>query len=97
MNQQSTTATKLANQKAAALHFLTSFPETERIKFTQEGGVSGGGTWAAYAVITIGGKDYIEFIGPHFLGGDPLPDPATHVVAAPVTLIYSDGTSEVLE
>ena len=96
VGQQRTTAANLANQKAAALKFLSSFPEAQRIEFTREGGDSGAGYWAANAVVTIAGKEYLELIGPHVLGGDPLPDPEARPVPSPVTLIYSDGSSEVL-
>lgn len=97
MNQQASTATNLANQKKAALKFVEGWPETERIKFTQEGSVSGAGYWSAHSVITIHGKEYLEYLGPHVLGGDPLPPPDARAKHASVIVIYSDGSSEVLE
>jgi hypothetical protein len=96
LGERDTTATNLANQREAALKFISGWPQTERITFTQEGSVSGAGDWAANAVVTIGERDYQEFLGPDISGGDPLPDPETASTPSPVTVIFSDGSSEVL-
>jgi hypothetical protein len=93
---QQDTATNLANQREAALKFISGWPETERIRFLQEGVTDPGGDWAAYSVITIHGKDYHEHLGPHELGGDPLPSPDPSPASSQVTVIFSDGSSEVL-
>ena len=97
MNQQASTATNLANQKKAALLFIKDWPETERIKYTQEGSFNGAGSWSAYATVTIAGKDYGEHLGLDLVGGDPLPDPNPNSTSAPVPITYSDGSSEVLK
>lgn len=97
MNLQASTATNLANQKKAALLFISGRPETERIRYTQEGGFNGAGSWSAYATVTIAGKDYREDLGLTLVGGDPLPPPDPHATPSPVPITYSDGTSEVLE
>ncbi|SEH99093.1 MULTISPECIES: hypothetical protein [unclassified Leifsonia] len=89
--------TNLANQKNAAIKFISGWPDVEEIRFTQEGSVGGGGSWAVNAVVTIAGKEYQEILGPHTLGGEPLPEPQTPPSAASVTVIYSDGTTEVLK
>lgn len=89
--------TNLANQRNAALRFIVHQPDVEIVRFTNEGSVSGSGSWAVNAVVTIGGKEYQEILGPHTLGGDPLPDTPTPFTPAPVTVIYSNGTSEVLK
>lgn len=96
MNQQASTATNLANQKKAALLFISGRPETERIRYTQEGGFNGAGSWSAYATVTIGGKDYGEHLGLTLVGGDPLPPPETGSTPSPVPITYSDGSSEIL-
>ena len=102
MNQQSTTATNLANQKAAALTFLGDYPnpEVESISFTQEGSVGGAGFWAANAIVTIDGTDYDAILGrdSRASSSDPLPtfDPGASARKA-VTITYSDATSEVVQ
>ena len=96
MNQQASTATNLANQKKAALLFISGRPETERIRYTQEGGFNGAGSWSAYATVTIGGKDYGEHLGLTLVGGDPLPPPEPGSTPSPVPITYSDGSSEIL-
>ena len=96
LQQKTTTKENLDLQRTVALDFIRFQPDVEVITFTEEGSVSGSGEWAVSAVITIGGKEYEEIIGMSVIGGDPLPDtPATHS-PAPVTVKYSDGTTEVL-
>lgn len=72
--------TNLANQRKEALKLVKDYPhpELESIRFTQDGSVSGGGQWAANAVVTVGGKDYEEILGTYVSGGDILP-PAPQV------------------
>ncbi|MFF9565072.1 hypothetical protein ACF1AJ_17115 [Leifsonia sp. NPDC014704] len=96
MNQQASTATNLANQKKAALLFIKDWPETERIRYTQEGRYSGTGYWSAYATVTIAGKEYGENLGLQVVGGDPLPDPNPQATPSPVPVIFSDGSSEIV-
>lgn len=97
MQQKTTTKQNLELQRTTALKFKEFQPDVEVITFTQEGSRSGSGQWAANAVVTIGGKQYQEIIGPWEIGGDPLPDPATPFAPTPVTVNYFDGSSEVLE
>ncbi|MGO4595026.1 hypothetical protein AB4Z18_14520 [Leifsonia sp. 2TAF2] len=96
MNRQDTTATNLANQKKAALLFISDWPETERIGYNEEGGFSGAGDWSAWATVTIAGKDYQEDLGLSLVGGDPLPAPIPNSTPAPVPITFSDGSSGVL-
>ncbi|SDH63953.1 hypothetical protein SAMN04515691_0595 [Leifsonia sp. 98AMF] len=96
MNQQASTATNLANQKKAALLFISGRPETERIRYTQEGSYSGSGYWSAYATVTIAGKEYGEHLGLQVVGGERLPPPDPHATHSPVPITYSDGSSEIL-
>jgi hypothetical protein len=91
--------TNLANQRKVAVKWVKDYrtPELERIRFTQDGNVSGGGEWAANAVVTVAGKDYNEILGTFMSGGDPLPTSAPGSTPGSVTVIYSDGSSEVLK
>ncbi|MGH1526223.1 hypothetical protein ACRAWC_20055 [Leifsonia sp. L25] len=92
------TETNLANQRKAAIAFLEQQGGVEKISFTQEGGKPGlGAYWCANVVVTIAGKEYQEIIGIHVLGGDPLPDIAPTSRPIPVTVVFSDGSSEVIE
>jgi hypothetical protein len=47
-------------------------------------------------VVTIDGKDYDQIIGPYSGGGDDLPRPAEGQPPSPLTVNYSDGSSEVI-
>ncbi|MFE4951238.1 hypothetical protein ACFQ9V_14140 [Leifsonia sp. NPDC056665] len=92
------TETNLANQRKAAIAFLEKQGGVERIRFTQEGDKPGvGALWSANAVVTIAGVEYQEIIGPHVRGGDPLPSIAPGAPTGPVTVIFSDESSEVIE
>lgn len=97
MQQKTTLQENLEYQKITAQKFKSNWPATEIVRFTQEGSVSGSGQWAANAIVTIGGKEYREIIGPWETGGEPLPDPRGSVSSGPVMVIYSNGTSGVLE
>ena len=91
-------------QRASALYFRDEYqPNVEKVRFTQDGDRPGlGASWCVNAVATIEGADYYVIIGPDsgpgFVGGtgEPpeAPTPAPHL---PLTLVYSDGTSEVIE
>nr|WP_235500452.1 hypothetical protein [Leifsonia sp. Root227] len=94
----------LEQQRASALYFRDEYqPNVEKIKFTQDGSRGGlGAPWRANAIATVAGDDYFVIIGPDtgpaFVGGtgrppEPLP-PAPNL---PLTVVYSDGTSEVFE
>ena len=90
-------AENLAKQRESALKFIANQPDVEVIRFTQDGDRPGlGAPWSVNAVVTIGGKDYREILGPETLAGEPLPDTEASFSPRPVTVVYSDGTSEVL-
>lgn len=83
----------LANQRKVAVKLVKDYPnpELETIAFTDGGRVSGSGSWAANAVITVAGTDYFGTLGTLLSIGDALPAIESDAKAGPVTLIYSDG------
>ena len=91
-------------QRESALVYRDKWqPDVEAIRFTRDGGRPGiGATWCVNAVATVKGEDYQVIIGPDsgpgFVGdnGAPpeAPTPSPHL---PLTVTYSDGTSEVIE
>ena len=91
-------------QRAAALYFRDEYqPNVEQIRFTQDGDRPGlGASWRANAIATVEGSDYYVIIspslGPSYVGGTgrppEAPTPAPHLS---LTVVYSDGTSEVIE
>ncbi|MGH1548060.1 hypothetical protein ACRAWB_02325 [Leifsonia poae] len=91
-------------QRESAIYYRDKWqPDVEKIRFTRDGGRPGlGATWCVNAVATVKGIDYQVIIGPSggvgFVGdnGEPpeAPTPSPHL---PLTVIYSDGTSEVIE
>lgn len=92
--------TNLSNQRTAAVKFLKDYPnpDVETIRFTHEGGNPGwGASWRASAVVTVAGRDYNEILGTHISGGNPLPDIVSETTPGSATVIYSDGSSEVLK
>ncbi|SEI07043.1 MULTISPECIES: hypothetical protein, partial [unclassified Leifsonia] len=91
--------TNLANQRTAALALLETQSGVEQIRFTQEGSVGGSGAWAVNAVVTVGGREYLQILGLRkwSLLGQRMPTLAPPATPAPVTVIYSDGSSEVLK
>ena len=90
-------AENLAKQRESALAFIDFKPDVEAIRFTREGGRPGlGAYWSVNAVVTIARKDYQMILGPDVISGDPLPDSPPSHSPRPVTVVYSDGTSEVL-
>ena len=83
-------------QRHTALRFKEKFPATESIRFTQEGSISGAGSWAANAVVTIAGQDYRQIMGPSERIGEALPAPDSLPPVESTTVHYSDGSSEAL-
>jgi hypothetical protein len=91
-------------QRESALYFRDEYqPNVEKVRFTMDGDRPGlGAPWSANAIATVDGGDYYVIIGPGsgpaFVGGtgEPpeAPTPAPHL---PLTVVYSDGTSEVIE
>jgi hypothetical protein len=104
VSQQKELQENIALQRKSALRFRDEYqPNVEKIRFTREGDVPGlGASWSANAVATIGGTDYQVIIderfGPAWVGeeGEP-PELPAPVARLPLTLIYSDGTTEVVE
>lgn len=89
-------------QRESALLFRADWPAVERIRFTREGDRPGFGVpWCVNAVATVGGVNYEVIIGPDspitFPTGNPPPEPATPPAPVPLTVIYSDGSREVIE
>jgi hypothetical protein len=100
MNQQATKQSNQALQRESALAFRTDWPNVETIRFTNDGGTPGLGSWRVNAVATVGGVEYQLIIGPSvriYLTGDVPPESAAPSTPAPLTLIYSDGTSEIVK
>lgn len=97
VQQKTTSPENLANQRISAQRFISNWPNVEVIEFTREGSVDGSGEWSTNAVVTIDGREYEEIIGPWETAGDDLPKPPERLSPQPVTVKYSDGTSEVLE
>ncbi len=91
-------------QRAAAIDFRDEWqPNVEKVRFTRDGSRPGLGVpWCVNAIATVAGSDYYVIIGPDtgpsFVGGTGVPPeaptPAPHLA---LTVIYSDGTSEVIE
>ncbi|SEH86085.1 MULTISPECIES: hypothetical protein [unclassified Leifsonia] len=94
--QNVTPEQSLKYQREVALEFIKFQPDVEVITYTSAGGRLGSGEWAADAVVTIGGKKYREGLGTIVFGGDELPVTPPSFTPGPVTVNYSDGTSEVL-
>lgn len=91
-------------QRAAALYYRDEYqPNVEKVRFTQEGSRPGfGASWRANAIATVAGSEYHVIIspslGPSFVGGTGVPPEApTPHLHAPLTVVYSDGTSDVIE
>lgn len=91
-------------QRAAALYFRDEYqPNVEKVLFTQDGNRGGlGARWKANAIATVDGSEYFVIIGPDsgpgFVGGtDEPPEARTPAPHLPLTVVYSDGTSEVIE
>ncbi|MEY9953114.1 hypothetical protein [Leifsonia sp. EB34] len=94
------TETNLANQRKAAIAFLETQGGVEEIRFTEEGGPAGfEAPWGVHAVVTVDGQEFSEILGISRYSriGNPLPTIAPGTAPAPVTVIYSDGASEVIE
>lgn len=104
VSQQTALQENIALQRKSALTFRDEWqPSVEKIRFTREGDVPGlGASWSVNAIATIGGVDYQVIIderfGPAWVGdeGRP-PDLRAPPSRLPLTLIFSDGTSEVIK
>lgn len=98
VSEHETAEVDLVNQRKVALAFLEMHPGTSQIRFTQDGGPSGfGAPWAANAVIRIDGEDYQAILGIGILSSDPLPSVPLGATPEPTTIVYSDGSSEVIQ
>jgi len=104
VSQQTALQENIALQRKSALTFREEYePNVEKIRFTREGDVPGlGASWSVNAVATIAGRDYqviiSERFGPAWVGeeGDP-PELQAPSSRLPLTLIFSDGTTEVVQ
>ncbi|MFF9565233.1 hypothetical protein ACF1AJ_17940 [Leifsonia sp. NPDC014704] len=96
LKQKTTPAENREYQRITAQNQHSRWPNMDEITFTQEGSIDGSGTWAANAIVTIDGKDYDRIIGPYSGIGDDIPVPSPGFVGGPLTVHYSDGTSEVI-
>jgi len=96
LKQKTTPAENREYQRITAQNQHSRWPNMDEITFTQEGSIDGSGTWAANAIVTIDGKDYDRIIGPYSGIGDDIPVPPPGFVGGPLTVNYSDGTSEVI-
>jgi hypothetical protein len=83
------------------LVYREEWPNVERIRFTREGDRPGlGASWSVNAVATFAGEDYRMIIGPNtegYVDGKWPPDPIANTPKSALTVIYSDGNSEVIE
>ncbi|MGO4595115.1 hypothetical protein AB4Z18_14965 [Leifsonia sp. 2TAF2] len=98
---QTTEKTNLELQRESALKFRSEWSQVEMMRFTQEGSRPGfGAPWSVNAVATVAGVEYQVIIGPTSHGGFPTgdvpPDAPVLPTPEPMTVIYSNGTSEVL-
>jgi hypothetical protein len=90
-------------QRESALVYREEWqPDVEKIRFTQEGDRPGfGASWSVNAVATVRGVEYQVIIGPEsgpaFVGGSDVPPESPPTPSGPLTVIYSDGTTEVIE
>ena len=88
----------LANQRKAAMAFLETQGGVDKIRFVQGGGQPGlGASWRADAVVTVEGNDYRATLSSRLISSEPMPDIAPEVTRGPVTVIFSDDSSEVIE
>jgi len=94
----------LEQQRASALYFRDEYqPNVEKVRFTREGSRPGlGAPWCVNAVATVEGGEYFVIIGPDsgpsYVGGTGRPPKGpTPTPPLPLTIVYSDGTSEVIE
>ena len=91
-------------QRESALYFRDQWqPNVEKVQFTQDGSRGGlGAPWKVNAIATVEGGEYYVIIGPGsgpaFVGGTGTPPDAPNPAPRlPLTVVYSDGTSEVIE
>ncbi|MFK3669774.1 hypothetical protein ACI2IX_06330 [Leifsonia aquatica] len=101
VNDQKAMQVDLANQRKAAVFFMEMQGGIERIRFTQGGDIPGlGASWRANAVVMIEGEEYHAILG--FNLGSVAFDGAMPIIPpdeppTPVSVVYSDGSSEVIE
>ncbi|KRM20533.1 hypothetical protein FC90_GL000136 [Latilactobacillus graminis DSM 20719] len=87
----------LENQRTAAIGVKKIQPGVQKIHFTAEGGIDGGGDWSANAELVVNGKRYEEILTKDGLGvGDDLPEGNTGTTT-PVKVVYSDKSEEVIK
>jgi hypothetical protein len=88
----------LENQRKVAVAFLEWQGGVEEIRFKGEGQEVGfGAQWSADAVVTIQGEEYEMDLGTRTVGvSGQLSAAAREAPPIPTTVIYSDGSSEVI-
>jgi hypothetical protein len=96
LQRKTTPAENHKYQRITAVNKKERWPNVDVITFIDEGRFKGSGTWSASAVVTIDGQDYDQIIGPHSAIGDDLPRPVEGQGSSPLTVNYSDGSSEVI-
>ena len=89
-------------QRESALAFREWQPDVEKVLFTREGDRPGfGASWRVNAVATVSGVEYQVIIGPDigpaFVGIGVPPKAPTPLPRTSLTVVYSDGSSEVIE
>jgi hypothetical protein len=99
VSHQSKSETNLEYQREVVRQFWHDYPnpDLQTVRFTDEGSAQLNGTWAASAVVTVAGVGYDVRIATYFSGGQGLPTVDPHATPVPVTVFYSDGTSEELK
>jgi hypothetical protein len=100
MSDRDTAKVNLANQRQAALVFRRGYhnPDLTAVQFTHEGDSPAfGAGWSANAVATVSGREYDVILAKDFWGGEQMPRPLPDASPGPVKVIYSDGSSEVLQ
>ena len=96
LQRKTTLAENHKYQRITAVNKKERWPNVDVITFVEKGSFLGSGTWSANAVVTIDGKDYRQILGPYSSGGESLPLPVDGQPPSPLTLNYSDGSSEVI-
>lgn len=96
MQRKTTPAENHKYQRITAVNTKKYWPNIDVITFIEEGRFLGSGEWSASTVVTIDGHDYHQNLGPNSGSGDDLPLPIKGQPSSPLTVNYSDGSSEVI-
>lgn len=96
MQRKTTPAENHRYQRITAVNKKERWPNVDVITFLEEGSFLGSGEWCANTVVTIDGHDYRQTLGAYSGSGDELPRPVDGQPPSPLTVNYSDGSSEVI-